>query len=95
MCLDIKTGKLIWYYQLTHHDIWDYDMPTAPILADITVNGRPIKAVVQLTKQAFAFVFDLGRAVNDMKNTIEVGPRKVAVARTAEPAGNPPARRVR
>ena len=58
VCLDIKTGKRIWHYQLTHHDIWDYDMPTAPILADITVNGKPIKAVVQLTKQAFAFVFD-------------------------------------
>ncbi|HEY2385086.1 MAG TPA: PQQ-binding-like beta-propeller repeat protein [Terriglobia bacterium] len=58
VCLDIKTGKRIWHYQLTHHDIWDYDMPTAPILADITVNGRPVKAVVQLTKQAFAFVFD-------------------------------------
>jgi quinoprotein glucose dehydrogenase len=51
LCLDIKTGKRIWHYQLTHHDIWDYDMPTAPILADITVNGKPIKAVVQLTKQ--------------------------------------------
>ena len=58
VCLDIKTGKRIWHYQLTHHDIWDYDMPTAPILADITVNGKPIKAVVQLTKQAFVFVFD-------------------------------------
>src|SRR5205823_14378754 len=52
------TGKRIWHYQLTHHDIWDYDMPTAPILADINVNGKPIKAVVQLTKQSFAFVFD-------------------------------------
>jgi quinoprotein glucose dehydrogenase len=41
-----------------HHDIWDYDMPPAPILLDITVEGRPIKAVVQLTKQAFAYVFD-------------------------------------
>ena len=58
VCLDIKTGKRIWHYQLTHHDLWDYDMPTAPILADINVNGKPIKAVVQLTKQAFAFVFD-------------------------------------
>ena len=58
VCLDMKTGKRIWHYQLTHHDVWDYDMPTAPILADITVNGKPIKAVVQLTKQSFAFVFD-------------------------------------
>ena len=58
VCLDIKTGKRIWHYQLVHHDIWDYDMPAAPILADITVNGKPIKAVVQLTKTAFAYVFD-------------------------------------
>jgi quinoprotein glucose dehydrogenase len=58
VCLDIKTGKRIWHYQLIHHDIWDYDPPTAPILADITVDGRRIKAVVQLTKTAFAYVFD-------------------------------------
>jgi quinoprotein glucose dehydrogenase len=58
VCLDLKTGKRIWHYQLVHHDIWDYDPPTAPILADITVDGRRIKAVVQLTKTAFAYVFD-------------------------------------
>jgi quinoprotein glucose dehydrogenase len=58
VALDIKTGKRIWHHQLVHHDIWDYDMPAAPILADITVDGKPIKAVVQLTKAAFAYVFD-------------------------------------
>src|SRR5687768_8697055 len=58
VCLDIKTGKMIWYQQLVHHDIWDYDMPPHPILIDITVDGRRIPAVVQLTKQAFAYVFD-------------------------------------
>jgi quinoprotein glucose dehydrogenase len=58
VCLELKTGKRIWHYQLVHHDIWDYDPPTAPILADITVDGRRIKAVVQLTKTAFAYVFD-------------------------------------
>jgi quinoprotein glucose dehydrogenase len=58
VCLDLKTGKRIWHYQIVHHDIWDYDPPTAPILADITVDGRRIKAVVQLTKTAFAYVFD-------------------------------------
>ena len=52
------TGERVWHYQIVHHDLWDYDLPAAPILADITVDGRPIKAVVQLTKQAFAFVFD-------------------------------------
>jgi len=58
VCLDIKTGKMIWYQQLVHHDIWDFDMPPAPILIDLTVDGKPVKAIVQLTKQAFAYVFD-------------------------------------
>ena len=58
VCIEIETGKVVWYRQLIHHDIWDYDMPAHPILLDINVNGRPIKAVVQLTKQAFAYVFD-------------------------------------
>ena len=58
VCLDIKTGKRIWHYQTIHHDIWDFDPPTAPILVDIKVNGKPIKAVAQITKQGFTFVFD-------------------------------------
>ena len=58
VCIEIETGKVVWHRQLIHHDIWDYDMPAHPILLDINVNGRPIKAVVQLTKQAFAYVFD-------------------------------------
>jgi quinoprotein glucose dehydrogenase len=58
VCLDIKTGRRIWHYQLVHHGIWDYDPPAPPILIDITVAGKPIKAVVQVTKQAFAFVLD-------------------------------------
>jgi quinoprotein glucose dehydrogenase len=58
VCLDIRSGKRIWYYQLVHHDIWDFDMPPHPILIDINVDGKPIKAVVQLSKQAFAYVFD-------------------------------------
>ena len=58
VCLDIRTGKMIWYYQLVHHDIWDFDMPPHPILVDLNVDGRPVKAVVQLSKQAFAYVFD-------------------------------------
>ena len=58
LALDAKTGKRAWHFQLTHHDIWDFDPPTAPILADITVEGRPVKAVAQLTKQGFVFVLD-------------------------------------
>ena len=60
VALDAKTGKRAWHFQLTHHDIWDFDPPTAPMLADITVDGRPVKAVVQLTKQGFVFVLDRG-----------------------------------
>jgi quinoprotein glucose dehydrogenase len=58
LALDAETGERVWHFQMTHHDIWDYDAPTAPILADITAEGRPVKAVVQLTKQGFVFVLD-------------------------------------
>jgi quinoprotein glucose dehydrogenase len=58
VCLDIKTGKMIWYKQVIHHDIWDYDSPPHPILLDVTVDGRPRKIVVHTGKQAFAYVFD-------------------------------------
>jgi quinoprotein glucose dehydrogenase len=58
VCVDIRTGERLWYQQLVHHDIWDYDNPAHPILLDLTVDGRSVKAVVQLTKQAFAYAFD-------------------------------------
>jgi quinoprotein glucose dehydrogenase len=58
VCLDAATGQRKWHYQLVHHGLWDYDMASPPVLATITVDGRKIDAVVQLTKQSFAFVFD-------------------------------------
>ena len=58
VALDLNTGRRIWHYQFIHHGIWDWDLPCAPILADITVNGRKIKAVAQPTKQAWLYVFD-------------------------------------
>lgn len=58
VCVDIRTGARLWHQQLVHHDIWDYDNPGHPILLDLNVAERPVKAVVQLTKQAFAYVFD-------------------------------------
>jgi quinoprotein glucose dehydrogenase len=58
VCLEAKTGKRVWHFQVVHHGLWDYDLPAAPILADITVEGKKIKAVVQLTKQGLCFVFD-------------------------------------
>jgi quinoprotein glucose dehydrogenase len=58
VALDLKTGQRKWHYQLVHHGLWDMDIPCAPILADITVNGRQIKAVAQPTKQGWLYVFD-------------------------------------
>jgi quinoprotein glucose dehydrogenase len=58
VAVDLQTGKRKWHYQLVHHGLWDMDIPCAPILADITVNGRTIKAVAQPTKQAFMYIFD-------------------------------------
>ncbi len=58
VAVELKTGKRIWHYQLVHHGIWDYDIPCAPILADITVDGQRIKAVAQPSKQGFLYVFD-------------------------------------
>lgn len=58
VCLDAKTGKLIWYYQLIHHDLWEYDAATPPVLGDITVDGKRIKAVIASNKTGFLYVFD-------------------------------------
>ena len=58
VAVDLRTGQRKWHYQLVHHGIWDFDIPCAPILVDITVNGRAVKAVAQPTKQAFLYVFD-------------------------------------
>ena len=58
VAVDAVTGERVWHYQLVHHGLWDYDIPAAPTLVDITVDGRPIKAVAQVTKQGFVYVFD-------------------------------------
>jgi quinoprotein glucose dehydrogenase len=58
VCLDANTGARKWHYQIIHHGLWDYDNPAPPNLVTINVDGRRIDAVVQLTKQGFAFVFD-------------------------------------
>jgi quinoprotein glucose dehydrogenase len=58
VCLDARSGRRVWHYQLVHHDIWDWDIPAPPILADVSAEGRPVRAVVQITKQSFAYVFD-------------------------------------
>jgi quinoprotein glucose dehydrogenase len=58
VCLDAATGVRKWHFQIVHHGLWDYDPASAPNLVTITVGGQRIDAVVQLTKQGFAFVFD-------------------------------------
>src|SRR5262245_40694498 len=57
-CVDLKTVQRKWHFQIVHHPIWDYDLSSAPILADINVNGKAIKAVAMPTKEAFLYVFD-------------------------------------
>jgi quinoprotein glucose dehydrogenase len=58
VCVDLNTGKMKWYYQIVHHPIWDYDLSSPPLLADINVDGKAIKAVALPTKEAFMYVFD-------------------------------------
>jgi quinoprotein glucose dehydrogenase len=58
VALDAKTGKKIWHFQTVHHDLWDYDLPSPPMLADIMVNGEMRKAAIQVTKMAYVFAFD-------------------------------------
>ena len=58
LCLNVRTGKLVWQFQTIHHDLWEYDAATPPILGDITVNGKRIKAVIASNKTGFLYVFD-------------------------------------
>ena len=58
LAIDANTGKLLWHFQEVHHDLWDWDNPTAPILATITQNGRKVDVTIQTTKQGFIFMFD-------------------------------------
>ena len=58
VCLEARTGRRVWHFQMVHHGVWDWDPPTSPTLLDITVQGRQIKAVAQITKQGWVYVFD-------------------------------------
>jgi quinoprotein glucose dehydrogenase len=58
VCVDLKTGQRKWHFQFVHHPIWNFDMSSTPILADITVGGRPVKAVAVPSKQGWLYVFD-------------------------------------
>ena len=72
VAVDAETGQRVWHFQAVHHGVWDYDFPAAPTLIDITVNGRPIKAIAQVSKQGFTYVFD--RATGDPVWPIEERP---------------------
>ena len=58
VCLDARTGRRIWHFQMVHHGLWDYDPPAAPNVIDVRVNGTLVKAVAQVSKQGFVYVFD-------------------------------------
>jgi quinoprotein glucose dehydrogenase len=58
VCLDAKTGKRVWHFQMVHHDMWDYDTASPPTLINIVVDGRPVRAVAQASKQSYLYVFD-------------------------------------
>ena len=58
VAVDLKTGKMKWYFQMIHHDIWDYDSSSMPLLMDINVGGKRIKAVAEPSKQGMLYVFD-------------------------------------
>jgi glucose dehydrogenase len=58
LALDVKTGRRVWHFQTVHHDIWNFDNPTAPVLLDVNIGGRRTPIVVQTTKQGFAYTFN-------------------------------------
>ncbi|MDO8794597.1 MAG: PQQ-binding-like beta-propeller repeat protein [Vicinamibacterales bacterium] len=58
LALDVKTGKRVWHFQTVHHDIWNFDNPTAPVLMDVAINGQRTPLLVQTTKQGFAYTFN-------------------------------------
>jgi quinoprotein glucose dehydrogenase len=58
LCLDARTGRRVWHFQFVHHGLWDYDATAAPLLVDLVVGGKPVKAVAVVTKQGFTYVFD-------------------------------------
>jgi quinoprotein glucose dehydrogenase len=58
VCLDAKTGRRVWHYQIAHHGLWDYDLPSPPVLATIHKDGRAVDVVAMVTKQGWVFVFD-------------------------------------
>ena len=63
VAVDAATGDRVWHFQMIHHGLWDYDTPAAPNLMNINVDGREIRALAQVTKQGWAYVFDRATGV--------------------------------
>ncbi|HTJ14259.1 MAG TPA: PQQ-binding-like beta-propeller repeat protein [Dinghuibacter sp.] len=84
LALDAATGKRIWHFQTVHHDLWDRDLPTAPVLVDIRKDNEPVAAVAQITKSGFVFLLD--RATGQPLYPV----REVAVDTVSELAGEKP-----
>ena len=89
VCVDLSTGERKWHFQFVHHPIWDHDMSSAPILADITVDGRAIKAVAVPSKQSYLYVFDRITGLNILLDEVPVpaslharAPRQVSIVLT-------------
>ena len=92
--IDAESGRRVWHFQTTHHGVWDYDPPAAPVLADVAVGGRMRKAVAQVTKQGFCFVFDRVTGRADLANRRAAGAgvdarrrAHVADAAVSDPSG--------
>ena len=88
VAVDLYTGERRWHFQLVHHGIWDHDIPCAPILLDLTIDGEIVKAVAQPTKQAFLYVFnrETGEPIWPIEERpVEAGdvPRRVVLAHAA------------
>ncbi|MEJ1241815.1 PQQ-binding-like beta-propeller repeat protein [Chryseolinea sp. T2] len=85
LALEASTGKLIWHQQLVHHDLWDYDLPAPPNLVTVTVDGKPVPAVAQVTKMGLVFLFDR----RDGKPIHEVAERNVPASKLTGEAAWP------
>ena len=87
VCLDATTGKRKWHFQAVHHGLWDYDFPLRPTSSTITVDGRRIDAVAQVSKQGFTYVFD--RVTGEPVWPIEERPVDTATDVPGEQASHP------
>ena len=75
IALDVKTGKRVWHQQLVKHDIWNYDVPNAPVLLDVNVNGQRVPGVFAVTKQSWVYSYNRQTGAADLADS-RIGPRR-------------------